>query len=99
LGGVKISVDRSHPAFHEWAPRVCRFYLGGVERNNVLFADEERRFAITRRLGDAGEDMYDREGNLLTDEFRGIVRIDCPDWLREEMESGDDKPPHLDLAG
>jgi hypothetical protein len=98
LVGVKISVDRSHPAFHEWAPRVCRFYLGGVERNNVLFADEERRFALTRRLDEAGEEMRDRAGNLLTDEFRGTVRIDCPDWLREEMESGD-KPPHLDLAG
>ena len=95
---MKISVDRSHPAFHEWAPRVCRFYLGGVERNNVLFADEERRFAITRRLDDSGEEMRDREGNPLTDEFRGTVRIDCPDWLREEMESGG-KPPHLDLAG
>jgi hypothetical protein len=98
LVGVKISVDRSHPAFHEWAPRVCRFYLGGVERNNVLFADEERRFAITRRLDEAGEEMRGPLGELLTDEFRGTVRIDCPDWLREEMESGD-KPLHLDLAG
>jgi len=98
LGGVKISVDRNHPAFHEWAPRVCRFYLGGVERNNVLFADEERRFALTRRLDEAGEEMRDVEGHLLTDEFRGTVRIDCPDWLREEMESGD-TAPHPDLAG
>ena len=98
MGGVKISVDRTHPAFHEWAPRVCRFYLGGVERNNVLFADEERRFALTRRLDEAGEEMRDREGNPLTDEFRGTVRIDCPDWLREEMESGD-KPSHPDREG
>jgi hypothetical protein len=98
LTSVKISVDRSHPAFHEWAPRVCRFYLGGVERNNVLFADEERRFALTRRLDESGEEIRGPLGELLTDEFRGTVRIDCPDWLREEMESGD-KPPHLDLTG
>jgi hypothetical protein len=98
LIGVKISVDRSLPAFHEWAPRVCRFYLGGAERNNVLFADEERRFAITRRLDEAGNEMRDRQGRPLTDEFRGAVRIDCPDWLREEMESGN-KPHHRDRTG
>jgi hypothetical protein len=98
LVGVKISVDRSLPAFHEWAPRVCRFYLGGVERNNVLLADEERRFAITRRLDEAGKEMRDRHGRALTDEFRGAVRIDCPEWLREEMESGN-KPPRRDRTG
>ena len=93
---MKISIERSHPAFHEWAPRVCRFYLDGVERSHVLFADEERRFAVTRRLDEDGEAVRGRDGGFLTDEFRGTVRIDCPEWLRQERQIGD-KSPHLEL--
>ena len=51
---MKISVLQSHPAYHDWAFKVCRFFLDGVPRNNVLFADEERRYAITRRLDEFG---------------------------------------------
>ena len=84
---MKISIDRNHPAYHDWAFKVCAFYLEGTQRNNVLFADEEKRFAITRGVDERGETMYDRQGRMVTDEFRGAVRIDCPDWLRYELEN------------
>lgn len=84
---MKISIDRNHPAYHDWAFKVCAFYLDGAQRNNVLTADEEGRFAVTRRLDHNGETMHDRHGKMLTDEFRGAVRIECPDWLRYEVES------------
>ena len=83
---MKISIDRNHPSYHDWAHKVCSFYLDGVERNNVLTADEESRRAVTRRLDEKGGTLHDRNGRMLTDEFRGAVRIDCPDWLRYEVE-------------
>ena len=84
---MKISIDRNHPAYHDWAFKVCSFYLDGVQRNNVLTADEEGRFAITRRLDQNGETQRDRNGVMLTDEFRGAVRVECPDWLRYEVQN------------
>jgi hypothetical protein len=87
---MKISVLQSHPAYHDWAFKVCRFFLDGVPRNNVLFADEEARFALTRRLDEFGNAMrHPRTGELLTDEFRGAVRVECPDWLRYEIEDAE----------
>lgn len=84
---MKISVLQSHPAYHEWAFKVCAFYLDGAARNNVLVADEEGRYALTRRLDEYGNTMRDKKtGATLTDEFRGPVRIECPDWLRYEIE-------------
>ena len=84
---MKISIDRNHPTYHDWAFKVCAFYIDGAQRNNVLTADEEGRFAITRRLDQDGETMRDANGVMLTDEFRGAVRIECPDWLRYEVEN------------
>lgn len=84
---MKIGIDRDHPAYHDWAFKVCAFYLEGAQRSNVLFADEEKCFAITRRLDERGQTVYDRQGRMVTDEFRGAVRIDCPDWLRYEVET------------
>ena len=83
---MKISLDSNHPAYNDWAFKVCSFYLDGVQRNNVMTADEEGSFAITRRLDETGETVYDRNGKMLTDEFRGAVRIECPDWLRYEIQ-------------
>ena len=87
VAAMKVSIDPSHPAYHDWAFKVCAFYLDGAQRNNVLTADEEGRRAITRRLDEKGEPLHDRSGRMLTDEFRGSVRIECPDWLRHEVEN------------
>jgi hypothetical protein len=89
---MKISIERTHPAFHDWAFKVCSFYLDGVQRNNVITADEEGRMAVTRRLDENGETMHDRDGKVLTDVFSGSVRIECPDWLRYEIQNAQSAP-------
>ena len=84
---MKISIERTHPAYHDWAFKVCSFYLDGAQRNNVVTADEEGRMAVTRRLDENGQTMHDSNGKVLTEVFRGSVRIECPDWLRYEIQN------------
>jgi hypothetical protein len=83
---MKIHTDPDHTAYHH-AISVCRVFLEGAERNNVLFADEEGRFAVTLRLDEFGRPMRKGE-KLLTDDFCGHVRIECPDWVRQQCEKG-----------
>lgn len=83
---MKISSDPNHSAYHREAG-LCQIFLEGAERNNVLFADEEGRRAVTLRLDVSGNPMRKGE-KLLTDEFWGDVRIDCPQWLRDQCEQG-----------
>lgn len=92
---MRISTDADYPYFHDWAWKVCRFYLAGSERSNVVLADEEKRYAITYRLDENGNLRRDKAGKYLTDEFRGDVRIECSDWLRYEVENG---KPHPDFC-
>ena len=83
---MRISSDPSHPAFSDCAS-MCRIFLDGVERNNVITADEEGRIAVTQRLDVHGHPAL-KAGKPMVDEFCGAVRIECPAWLRQEIETG-----------
>lgn len=82
---MRISSDPDHPDYHE-AFMTCRVWLEGAERNNVVRADEEGRFAVTYRLDEFGKPVT-KGGEILTDNFTGHVRIDCPAWVRYEIEA------------
>jgi hypothetical protein len=83
---MKVSADRSHPAFSDCFS-MCRIWLEGAERHNVVTADEDGRFAVTTRLDEFGNPIT-RGGQPVTDVFHGAVRVECPEWLRKERETG-----------
>jgi hypothetical protein len=58
--------------------RRCRVFLAGVEVNNVLTADEEKRYAETYRKDVHGLCVFDKNGEAVTDEFYGDVAVICP---------------------
>jgi len=70
---MKISSDRNSP---HYSTERFRVYLEGSERTNIVFADEEGRHAISHRLDSEGNVKFDKNGNALTDEFWGHVRIE-----------------------
>jgi hypothetical protein len=82
---MRISVDESDTGYHH-AAHLCRIWLEGAERSNVVTADEEHRFAVTLRRNEFGEPVLDKAGQPLTDNFYGAVRIECPAWI--ELQQG-----------
>ena len=92
---MRISSDQLDRAYHPCAG-VCKVFLDGAERNNVITADEEGRVAVTYRLDERGAVMYDEKTGLAKrDTFTGSVRVECPGWLRQECEG---RHPHTDVA-
>ena len=87
---MRISCDPDDPSYSS-AFSHCTIYLEGAARNNVVTADEDRRFAVTFRRDEFGAPMLAKDKSQLRDKFYGAVRVDCPAWLRSEMEdpSGD----------
>lgn len=92
---MRISTDTDDRAYHPCAS-VCRVFLEGAERNNVITADEENRVAVIYRLDGEGRVMYDESTGLAKrNTFTGNVRIECPGWLRQECEG---RNPSTDVA-
>ena len=92
---MRISADPDHPDFHEGF-HLCRVFLAGAERNNVLSADEQGRFAITYRLDEFGCVVL-RKADIQREQFYGDVRIEAPGIIRlqrERTEAGEPEPEH-----
>ena len=73
---MRLSTERNDPGFH---PQAClaRVYLAGSQRQNVVTADEERRWAKLYRLDEHGRIVV-KDGHALTEDFWGDVRIELP---------------------
>lgn len=65
---------------------LCRFWVAGSERNNVVTIDEERRFALLLRRDEFGAPALDKNGAQIAERYWGDVRVDCPAWLRVSQE-------------
>lgn len=78
---MRVSVDPCDPGYHTMASR-CRVFLEGAERNNVITADEGKRFALLHRLDGRGRVVV-KDGKAATDAFYGSVRIELPDGMDE----------------
>lgn len=85
---MKVSIERNSDAYSEFAnhPEI-RVFLAGSERQGVIYANEERRMAKQYRFGSDGRLAKDSKGEPIIDSFYGDVRIDCPEWLRLEIET------------
>jgi hypothetical protein len=59
------------PRAHEY-----RVWLAGSERNNIVTADDQERFAVTFRRNEFGEPVKDKTGAQVTERFWGDVRIE-----------------------
>jgi hypothetical protein len=87
---VRISSSPDDPAYSTHF-HLCDVFLEGAARNNVLLADEDKRFAIQFRRDEFGQPVIDKKtGAQVVDRFYGAVRISCPDWLRAGIESPDE---------
>jgi hypothetical protein len=96
---MRISADPDHADYHEGA-HLCQVYLAGAERCNVLSADEAGRFAVTFRLDEFGNQIFNKAGELQRETFRGDVRIEAPEIIRlqrERLEAGEPPAPHPNL--
>jgi hypothetical protein len=71
---MRCSVDREDVAYDP-AFAQARVWLDGVERWNVVTADEEKRFAVIFKLDDQGGIVLDENNAPLLEEFRGAVVI------------------------
>lgn len=80
---MRISTNPADPGYHVVAS-LCRVFLAGSERNNVITADEEGRFALVQRLDSDGRPIV-KAGVLLTEQFFGDVRIECSEYVRERI--------------
>lgn len=76
----------------------CRVFLEGAERCNVVAADEEARWALVMRLDQWGDPVRNKAGKPLTDQFYGHVRIECPEWVRDQAEEPDEAMQALNAA-
>jgi hypothetical protein len=69
------------PRAHEY-----RVWLAGSERNNIVTADDQERFAVTFRRNEFGEPVKDKTGAQVTERFWGDVRIEfCGDEQEDEL--------------
>lgn len=64
---MRLSVDCKDPGYSPWAFR-ARVFVNGIERNNVVTADEEQRMALCR--------VIDENGNTVRDAFTFEVRTE-----------------------
>jgi hypothetical protein len=85
---MRISSLPDDSGYSQYA-HMATVYLAGAERNNVVLADEERRYAVQLARDEFGKPILDKHGNQRTQEFFGDVRIDVPEWLRLKGEEDD----------
>jgi hypothetical protein len=86
---MRISSLPEDPGFSQYA-HMATVYLAGAERNNVVLADEERRYAVQLARDEFGKPVLDKHGKQRTQEFFGDVRIEAPQWLRLKAEGEED---------
>jgi hypothetical protein len=86
---MRISSNPDDSAYSQYM-HLCRIWLAGSERNNVITADTEKRFALTFCRDEFGRPVLDKDGNQVRQEFWGDVRVDVPDWLRLQSAGDDD---------
>jgi hypothetical protein len=71
---MRKSVD-PHDSAYDPAFAQARVWLDGVERWNVVTADEEKRIALVFKLDERGEVVLDENNAPILEEFRGNVLI------------------------
>jgi hypothetical protein len=71
------------PCMHQF-----RVWLAGSERNNVLTADSDKRYAITLARDEWGKPVLDKNGWQIRQEYYGDVRIERSACDEQEDELG-----------
>lgn len=71
---MRVSTDKADPGYSALA-HLARVWLAGSERRNVVTADEGKRWALLHKL-DADGRIVVKDGEIVTEEFWGDVRIE-----------------------
>ena len=87
-GAVRISSDPADIGFTQYI-HMATVYLAGAARNNVILADEAKRYAVTLARDEFGQPVLGKDGQQIKQEFFGDVRVECPEWLRLKGEEDD----------
>jgi hypothetical protein len=86
---MRISARRDDPGFAPWVNLArVRFWLAGVERTDVITADEERRWALCEARDERGHVIVDGDA-VRTVEFYGDVRIELPPLAASAYATGE----------
>jgi hypothetical protein len=76
---VRISSNPRDRGYAPLASRNARVWLAGVERKDVITADEEQRFALCVVFDEHGRAVVDEKtGKPKTVDFYGDVRVELP---------------------
>ena len=75
---MRLSLRKDDPAYNPAATH-CKVFLEGVQRTDVLTADEERRYALLEKRDEHGRPVI-AQREIQTVEFWGHVRIETPPW-------------------
>jgi hypothetical protein len=59
------------PRFHEF-----RVWIAGAERDNVIVADDTKRYAVTLARDEFGRPVLDKDGQQQRQPYYGDVRIE-----------------------
>lgn len=75
---MRYSVDQDDPGYANWkAIGTARCWIDGVERGNVITADEEKRVAVLAVLDDHGMPKLNAaRTEVLTETVYGAVRVE-----------------------
>jgi hypothetical protein len=71
------------PVFHQY-----RIWIAGAERDNVVIADDSKRYAVQLARDEWGKPVLDKNGWQIRQEYYGDVRIEREACDEQEDELG-----------
>jgi hypothetical protein len=83
---MRLSADPNDPAYAPLTGGI-RVFLDGIERCNVVTADEEKRLVVVHPLDERGNLILNRERDeVVTETLHGHVRIELTDSTRQTLQ-------------
>ena len=94
---MRISSSPDDPSYSQHFHK-CRIFVAGSERNNVITADEGKRYALLLRRDEFGAPALNKHGEQIKEPYFGDVRIECDSWLRVAQEHDSQTEDALTIA-
>lgn len=84
---MRLSTDPNDPAYTQGLCGGIKVFLDGIERCNVVTADEEKRLVVVHPLDERGHLKVDwPAGEVVKETLHGHVRIELTDSTRRTLQ-------------
>lgn len=84
---MRLSIDPNDPGYTKGLCGGIKVFLDGIERCNVVTADEEKRLIVVHPLDERGRLQLDREkGEVVRETLHGDVRIELNESTRRTLQ-------------